>query len=70
MPKQKAIRIFWFEAILRREEEISFGNFKEHRSRIETERSRLKTTADLITQRQHLVNADFEIALQSKKPMC
>jgi len=44
-----------FEAILRREEEISFENFKEHRSRIKVERSMLKTTADFMTQRKHLV---------------
>ena len=46
------------------EEEISFEDFKEHRSQIEAEKSRLKTTVDFITQRQHLVKADFEIALQ------
>ncbi len=46
------------------EEEISFGDFKEHRSRIEAERSRLNNTVDAIKQRQHLVKADFEIALQ------
>ena len=70
MPKQKAMRIVLFKAILRREEAISFENFKEHRSRIEAERSRLKTIADFITQRQHLAKADFEIALQLKKPIC
>ena len=64
------MRIVLFEAILRREEELSFENFKEHRSRIEAERSRLKTTADLIAQRQHLVKANFEIALQPQKPIC
>ncbi len=46
------------------EEEISFKDFKEHRSRIEAERSRLRNTVDAIRQRQHLVKADFEIALQ------
>jgi len=46
------------------EEEISFADFKEHRSRIEAERARLKNTVDSIKQRQHLVKADFEIALQ------
>lgn len=67
MPKQKATRKVLFEAILRRELFLSPENFKEHRSRIEAERSRLKTTADFITQRQHLVKADFEIALQPQK---
>ena len=37
---------------------------KEHRSHIEAERSRLTNTVDAIRQRQHLVKADFEIALQ------
>jgi site-specific DNA recombinase len=46
------------------EEEISLADFKEHRARIEAERSRLKTTVDSIRQRQHLVKADFEVALQ------
>ena len=46
------------------EEEISFIDFKEHRSRIEAERARLNNTVDVIRQRQHLVKADFEIALQ------
>lgn len=46
------------------EEEISFADFKEHRSQIEAERSRLNIIVDSIKQRQHLVKADFEIALQ------
>ena len=46
------------------EEEISFEDFKEHRLEIEAERARLKTTVDAIRQRQHLVRADFEIALE------
>jgi len=46
------------------EEQISFGDFKEHRSQIKAKRARLKNTADAIRQRQHLVKADFEIALQ------
>lgn len=46
------------------EEEISFEDFKEHRARIEAERSRLRTTVDAVKQRQHLVRADFEIALE------
>ncbi|WP_332445713.1 recombinase family protein [Dehalococcoides mccartyi] len=45
------------------EEEISFADFKEHRTRIESERARLNVTVDAIKQRQHLVKADFEIAL-------
>ncbi len=46
------------------EEEISSQDFKEHRSQIEAERSRLRNTVDVIRQRQHLVKADFEIALE------
>ena len=46
------------------EEEISFDDFKEHRSQIEAEKARLKNTVESIKQRQHLVKADFEIALQ------
>jgi chromosome segregation ATPase len=46
------------------EEEISLADFKEHRSQIEAERSRFRTTVDSIRQRQHLIKADFEIALQ------
>lgn len=46
------------------EEDISHYDFKDHRVRIEAERSRLTNTVDAIRQRQHLVKADFEIALQ------
>ena len=46
------------------EQDISHHDFKEHRARIEAERSRLTNTVDAIRQRQHLVKADFEIALQ------
>jgi hypothetical protein len=46
------------------EEEISMSDFKEHRIRIEAERARLKNTVDVLSQRQHLVKADFEVALQ------
>jgi hypothetical protein len=46
------------------EEEIPLEDFKEHRAQIEAERARLKHTVDAIRQRQHLVKADFEIALQ------
>jgi len=45
------------------EEEISFEDFKEHRTRIDAEKSRLRNTVDVIKQRQHLVKADFEVAL-------
>ncbi len=45
------------------EEKISFADFKDHRNRIESERARLNVTVDAIKQRQHLVKADFEIAL-------
>ena len=46
------------------EEGISPQDFRDHRSRIEAERSRLITTVEVIKQRQHLVKADFEIALE------
>lgn len=46
------------------EEEIPFDDFKEHRARIEAEKARLKNTVESIKQREHLVKADFEIALQ------
>ncbi len=46
------------------EEDISHHDFKEHRARIEAERSRLTNTVDAIKQHQNLVKADFEIALQ------
>ena len=46
------------------EEEISLVDFKEHRSQIEGERSRLKITVDGIRQNQHLIRADFEVALE------
>ncbi len=46
------------------EEEISLADFKEYRSQIEAERSRQRTTVDGIRQRQHLIKADFEVALE------
>jgi hypothetical protein len=46
------------------EEEISHADFKENRAQIEAERSRLRTTVDSVRQREHLVKADFEVALQ------
>ena len=46
------------------EEDISHNDFKEHRARIEAERSRLTNTVAAVQQRQNLVKADFEIALQ------
>ena len=46
------------------EDQISMSDFKEHRNRIDAERSRLKNTVDVISQRQNLIKADFEIALQ------
>ena len=46
------------------EEDIDYRDFKEHRNRIEAERSRLTNTIEVIKQRQNLVKADFEIALQ------
>ncbi|MBI4303777.1 MAG: hypothetical protein HY665_05520 [Chloroflexi bacterium] len=46
------------------EEEISLADFKENRAQIEAERSRLRTTVDGIRQRQHLIKADFEVALE------
>ncbi len=68
--KKAEIRLAKLERIERNlqrlviEEQISFEDFKEHRSQIEVERARLKNTVDAIRQRQHLVKADFEIALQ------
>ncbi len=47
------------------EEQISFEDFKEHRSQIEAERARLKNTVDAVRQHQHLVKTDFEVALES-----
>ncbi len=46
------------------EGDISYQDFKEHRTRIEAERARLNNTVEAINQRQHLIKADFEIALQ------
>jgi len=46
------------------EEEITLADFKEHRIKIEAERSRLQNVVDVISQRQHLIKADFEVALQ------
>ena len=46
------------------EEEISLSDFKEHRANIEAERSRLNNMIESIRQRQHLVKADFEVALE------
>ena len=46
------------------EEEISKSDFKEHRIRIEAERAKLRNTIDVLSQRQNLIKADFEVALQ------
>ena len=46
------------------EEGISQQDFREHRSQIEAEKSHLITTVEVIKQHQHLVKADFEIALE------
>ena len=46
------------------EEEISFEDFKEHRTRLEAERAKLRNLGEAIRSRQHLVRGDFEIALQ------
>ena len=46
------------------EEQITFEDFKEHRLQIEADRARLRTTIEAIRQRQHLVKADFEVALE------
>ena len=46
------------------EEDISKSDYKEHRVRIEAERAKLKNTIDILSQRQHLIKADFEVALQ------
>ena len=44
---------------LRLEEEITLADFKEHRIKIEAERARLQNVVDVISQRQHLIKADF-----------
>jgi site-specific DNA recombinase len=49
--------------VLFMEEGISQKDFREHRAQIEAERSKLTNTVNIIKQRQHLVKADFEIAL-------
>jgi len=46
------------------EEDISLADFKEHRAQLEAERSRLRTTVDGVRQNQHLIKADFEVALE------
>jgi len=46
------------------EDQISMSDFKEHRNRIDSERAKLKNSVEAISQRQHLIKADFEIALQ------
>ena len=46
------------------EDEIPFEDFKEHRAQIESERTRLKNTVEVINSRRNLVRADFEIALE------
>jgi len=51
------------------EEEISHKDFREYRLQIEAERSRLRNTVDIIRQSQHLVIADFEIALELAKQL-
>ena len=49
------------------EEEISIGDFKEHRSCIEAERAKLNETIETTRARRNLVKADFEIALNLAK---
>ena len=46
------------------EDQISMSDFKEHRNRIDAERAKLKNNVEVISQRQTLIKADFEIALQ------
>ena len=46
------------------EEEISLADFKEHRTQLEAGRSRLRTIVDGVRQNQHLIKADFEVALE------
>ena len=50
--------------LLMLEEQISLEDFKEHRVKIEAERARLQNTVDVMSQRRHLIKADFEVALQ------
>jgi len=46
------------------EEDISKSDFKEQRIRIEAERAKLKKTIDVLSQRQNLIKADFEVELR------
>ncbi len=46
------------------EDEISLADYKAHRKKIEAERSREQFVIDSIGQRQHLIMADFEVALK------
>ncbi len=46
------------------EEEITLADFKKHRIKIEAERAGLQNIVDALKQRQHLIKADFEVALQ------
>jgi len=65
--KQKLSKLDRMEKNLQRlviEEQISFEDFKEHRSRIEAERASLKDLVESIVSRQGLVKGDFEMALQ------
>ena len=46
------------------EDEITLDDFKNHRKKIEAERVREQYIVDSIGQKQHLIMADFEVALQ------
>ena len=46
------------------EEEISLADFQGIIYQLEAERSRLRTTVDGVKQNQHLIKADFEVALE------
>ncbi len=46
------------------EDEISLEDFKEHRTQIEAERVRMQHIVDTMNQKDNLIKADFEVALQ------
>jgi len=67
LARQRLIKLTRMEKRLQQlvlEEEISLADFKEHRIKIEAERVRLQNVVDSISQKQHLIKADFEVALQ------
>jgi len=62
--QQRLVKLELMERNLQRlviEEDISFADFKEHRTRIEAERTNLKNLVEAIGSRRSLVKADFEM---------